>query len=103
MTKFDALKLSRDQVMTLETWLKIYTNVCNYVTASPKTINSLKYFSVFLLNCKIGHASTTRKELIRKSLCLSIFRNITEVMKKIKSLYGFGGCCHKITDVCMDL
>ena len=48
-------------------------------------INSLKYFAVFLLNCKIRHASTTWKELIRKSLCLPIFRNITEIVKKIKS------------------
>ena len=66
-------------------------------------INSLKYFSVFLLNCKIRHASTTWKELIRKSLCLPIFKNITEIVKKIKSLYGFGGRCHKITDICMEL
>ena len=43
------------------------------------------------------------KELIRKSLCLPIFRNITEILKKINSLYGFGGRCHKITEVCMDL
>ena len=36
LTKFGALKLklNRDQVMTLETQLKI----CNFVTASPKTI-----------------------------------------------------------------
>ena len=38
LTKFSALKLNRDHVMTLETWLKIHTNVCNFVTASPKTI-----------------------------------------------------------------
>ena len=38
LTKFGALKLNRDQVMTLETWLKIHTNVCNFVTVSPKTI-----------------------------------------------------------------
>ena len=38
LTKFGALKLNRDQVMTLETWLKIHTNVCNFVTASPKPI-----------------------------------------------------------------
>ena len=44
-------------------------------------VKSLKYFSVFLLNCKIRHASTTWKELIRKSLCLPIFRNITEITK----------------------
>ena len=30
------------------------------------------------LNCKIRYTSTTLKELIRKSLCLPIFRNITE-------------------------
>ena len=36
-------------------------------------INSLTYFSVFLLNCKISHASTTWKDLIRKSLCMPIF------------------------------
>ena len=36
--KFGALKLNRDQVMTLETWLKIHTNVYNFVTASPKTM-----------------------------------------------------------------
>ena len=43
------------------------------------------------------------KELIRKSLCLPVFRNITEILKKIKSLYGFGGRCHKTEEVCMDL
>ena len=49
------------------------------------------YFSVFLLNCKIRHASASWKELIRKSLCLPIFRNITEIVETIKCLYGFGG------------
>ena len=37
LTKFGALNLNRDQVITLETCLKIHTNVCNFVTASPKT------------------------------------------------------------------
>ena len=32
LTKFGALRLNRDQVMTLETWLKIHTNFCNFVT-----------------------------------------------------------------------
>ena len=36
LTKFGALRLNRDQVMTLETWLKIHTNFCSFVTASPK-------------------------------------------------------------------
>ena len=47
-------------------------------------------FHFFLLNCKIHHASTTWKEQIRKSPCLPIFRNITEIMKKIKSLMVLG-------------
>ena len=51
-------------------------------------INSLKYFSVFLLNCKIRHATTTWKELIRKALCLPIFRNITEITKKRRVYLG---------------
>ena len=82
----------------------VNTNVRNFVTASPPShINTLKYFSVFLFNCKIRRAFTSWMELIRKSLCLPIFRNITEIVTKIKSLYGFGGRCHKIKDVCMDL
>ena len=30
-----ALKLNRDQVMTLETWLKIHTNVCKFCDSAP--------------------------------------------------------------------
>ena len=38
LTKFGALRLDRDQVMTLETWFKIDLNACNFVTTSPKAI-----------------------------------------------------------------
>ena len=38
LTKFDALRMNRDQVIDLETWFKIHTNVSNVETASPKTI-----------------------------------------------------------------
>ena len=38
LTKYDAFRVNRDQVMGLETWLKIHTNVSNLETASPKTI-----------------------------------------------------------------
>ena len=38
LTKYDAFRVNRDQVMDLETWLKIHTNVYNFQTASPKTI-----------------------------------------------------------------
>jgi len=36
LTKFGVLRLNR--IIILETWLKTHTNVCNFVTASPKTI-----------------------------------------------------------------
>ena len=31
------------------------------------------------------------------------FQEYNRNREKVKSLYGFGGCCHKITDGCMDL
>ena len=30
LTKYDDFRLNRDQVMDLETWFKIHTNVSNY-------------------------------------------------------------------------
>ena len=38
LTKFDACRVNREQVMDLEMWFKIHTNVSNFETASPKTI-----------------------------------------------------------------
>ena len=40
LTKFDAFRVNRDQVIDLETWFKIHTNVSNFETASPKTRQS---------------------------------------------------------------
>ena len=38
LTKYDAFKAKRDQVMDLEIRFKIHTNVSNFKKASPKTI-----------------------------------------------------------------
>ena len=38
LTKYDDFRVNRDQVVDLEIWLKIHTNVSNFETASPKTI-----------------------------------------------------------------
>ena len=38
LTKSDAFGMKRDQVMDLEVWFKIHTNVANFETASPKII-----------------------------------------------------------------
>ena len=39
LTKFDALGVNRDQVMDLETYLKIRRNVSNVETASPSVLH----------------------------------------------------------------
>ena len=38
LTKYDAFKVNRDQVMDLEMWFKIHTKVSILETASPKII-----------------------------------------------------------------
>ena len=47
LTKYDAFRVNRDQVMDLEIWLKIHTNVSNFETASSKIILTLKIFHDF--------------------------------------------------------
>ena len=47
LTKYDAFRVNWDQVIDLEIWLKIHTNVSNLETASPKTILTLKIFHDF--------------------------------------------------------
>ena len=47
LTKYDAFMMNRDQVMDLEIWFKIHTNVFNFETASPKIIETLRIFYDF--------------------------------------------------------
>ena len=47
LTKYVAFRVNIDQVMDLEIWFKIHTNVSNFETASPKTIKTLKIFHDF--------------------------------------------------------
>ena len=44
LTKFDACRMNRDQVMDFETWFKTHTNISNVETASPKPYKLLKFF-----------------------------------------------------------
>ena len=73
---FDQVWYSKDeQRSSSDSWQRL-----------PKPwINSLKYFSVFLLICKIRHAYTTCMEVIRTAICLPIFRKITEIVKEMCS------------------
>ena len=45
LTKYDAFRMNKDQVMDLEIWFKIiHTNVFNFETVSPKIMLTLKIF-----------------------------------------------------------
>ena len=49
---YDTFRVNRDQVIGVETWFKIHTNVSNFETASPKTIYShiCCYFKYWLVH-----------------------------------------------------
>ena len=68
----------------------------------PKPYKLLKFFISFVTTVKSCHAPTIWKKLRWKSLCLPSLKSIMEIMKNFKSLYGFGGHCLNIRDVCMD-
>ena len=55
LTKFHAFRANRNQVIDLETWFKIHTNVSNVETSSPKT---LKVFISFVTTVKSRHSPT---------------------------------------------
>ena len=56
LTKYDAFRVNRDQVMDIKTWLKIHTNVSNFEKASPKPYKLLKFFISFVTTVKSCHA-----------------------------------------------
>ena len=62
LIKYDAFRVDRDQVMDLEIWFKIDTNVSNFETASPKTIYLLNFLNPFCDNCKILSCTYYLKE-----------------------------------------
>ena len=47
LTKYDAFRVNRDQVMNLEIWFKIHTNVSNFETTPPKQYKLSKFFCDF--------------------------------------------------------
>ena len=74
LTKYDAFRVYRDQVMDLEIWFKIHTNLSNFETASPKTISTLKIFHQFCDNCKILSCPYYLKEAEMKITMFAHFK-----------------------------
>ena len=90
--------------MDLEIWFKIHTNVSNFETASPtEPYKLLKFFIIFVIVFKISsNIAIFISVSFQIEVAWSDFTVITKLMKNFKSLYGFGGRCLKIRDVCMD-
>ena len=53
LTKYDAFRVSREQAINLEMWVKIHENVSNFETASPKIISNLKIFMISVMLFRI--------------------------------------------------
>ena len=102
LTKFDVFRVNIDQVMDLEIWFKIHTNVSNFETASPKTIQTLKIFMISVIVLKMGKHSDFHLGFFQIEVTWRDFTAVTKLMKNFRSFYGFGGHCLKIRDVCMD-
>ena len=65
----------------------------------PKPYKLLKFFMISVIVFKMvnGHLSFFQIEVAWRD-----FTVVTKLMKNFKSLYGFGGHCLKIRDVCRD-
>ena len=46
LTKYDALRVNRDQAINFEIWLTIRENVSNFDAAYPKIISTLEIFMI---------------------------------------------------------
>ena len=83
LSKYDAFRVNRDQVMDLEIRFKIHTNVSNFEKASPKTIKTLNFFYQTCDNCKILLCTFYLKEDEMKSAMLAHFKQYHGNHKKI--------------------
>ena len=58
LTKHNAFRMNRDQVMNLEIWFKIHTNVSKFETASPTLpYKLLKFIMISRILFKMGKHS----------------------------------------------
>ena len=52
LTKFDAFRVNRDQVIDLETWFKIYTIIEVMTEHQRKNVHYVSYMCMYIINCK---------------------------------------------------
>ena len=68
----------------------------------PKPYKLLKFFMISVILFKMGKHSDFHLSFFQIVGAWRDFTVVTKLMKNFKSLYGFGGRCLKIRDVCMD-
>ena len=103
LTKYDAFRVDRDQVMDLEIRFKIHTNVSNFEKASPQTIGNCrnvrglgKSMVIFRLFGKLRYSnerSTKFESLYQEYKYLEEGNGkmvALQISPKIESLYGVG-------------
>ena len=54
LTKYDAFRMNRDQVMDLEIWFKIHTNSLNLRQRPPKSNKLLNFFMISVILFKMS-------------------------------------------------
>ena len=77
--------------MNLETLLKIHTNLCYFVTASPKTIQSLNFFfTISMIFLKMGKHSNFRISSFQVVDARRIlqFQRKTEKFQRVFMVFG---------------
>ena len=81
LTKYGAFRMNRDQVMDLEIWFKIHTNIFNFETKSYKL---LKYFMLSVILCKMSKHSDFH---LSNRRCMTRFYSCHKTDKKNLRVY----------------
>ena len=68
----------------------------------PKPYELLKFFMISVILLKMGKHSDFHLSFFQIVGAWRDVTVVTKLVKNFKSLYGFGGRCLKIRDVCMD-
>ena len=61
LTKYDAFRMNRDQVMDLEIWFKIHTNSLNLRQRPPKSNKLLIFFMISVIRQDFSCHKTDKK------------------------------------------
>ena len=96
LTKYDAFRVNRDQVMDLEIRFKIHTNVSNFEKVSPKTKWTLKMSYQFCDNCKILSCTFCLKDDEMKITMFAHFKDYHGNQKILRVYIVLGDAVSKL-------